>query len=434
MEWLERLDGSIENIRAALDWSVEHDPAAGVGMAGELGWYSYLRGHRAEWRARISRLLDAGGRDAPPLDLGKALFAYAMADPSPLRAADDLDAAREQFEIAGAEWSSAVSGATAVIYRSFGGDMTAAMKELDRAWDVMVELDDDWGKGLIEFFKANGAIGANDFGAVTDHAARAQQWFERTGDSWGIGYMVYFRGLTERARGHYAAAQATLNEALGRARVLGLQAEIPVMLGELANIATLEGNYAVADAALNEAATVGEATPFLGSQAMIYNARGLWWRHQGRPRQALELHRQASAAYAAADQHNGVAYSEGSAGRSAEAIGDLIAARRHQLRSLEAALAMADLPGVAFATEGMAGVAMAAGSARHGARLLGAASALRELVGLPLPQGEDFDVRRWALQGGEDLGSEAYAAAFREGTELDVDQTVAAAREEIAGT
>ena len=432
MEWLGRLDTALENIRSALDWSLEHDPVAGTGMAGELGWYSYLRGHRAEARARIGRLLEAGGRDAPPLDLGKALFTFAMTDPSPNLSVGDLDDAREQFERAGDRWFFAVCGAIASTFRAFYGDVEAAMRTVDESGTIMEELGDAWGMGLVEFFKANGATAANDFATSLEHAERAQRFFERSGDAWGIGYLDYFLGIIERTRGDYAAAQATFRRALERAHELGLEHEIPVMMGELANIATLQGDYREADLILNDAMDIAEGAPFLGSQAMIHNARGLWWRHQGRQRRAYESHMLASQMYADTAREGGVAFAEGSAGRAAEALGDLAIARRHHLHSLDAALAIGDHPGVAFAAEGMAGVAIAAGWPHHGVVLLGAASSLRQRLGVPLPAGEDFDVRRWETAAAEDLDAAARDAAIQSGGALDFDGVIAVIREDIA--
>ena len=132
-------------------------------------------------------------------------------------------------------------------------------------------------------------------------------------------------------------------------------------------------------------------------------------------------------------REGGVAFAQGSAGRAAEALGDLVSARSHQIASLDAALAIGDHPGVAFAAEGMAGVAIAAGQPAHGAVLLGAASRLREDLGLPLPPGEDFDVRRWRAAVAEDLNAADLDTALRRGADLDIDAIVAAVREELEG-
>ena len=206
------------------------------------------------------------------------------------------------------------------------------------------------------------------------------------------------------------------------------------MLGELANIATLQGDYTRADAILSEAAELAATSPFLGSQAMVMNARGLWWRHQGSLRRAYEVHVAASQMYADTMREGGVAFAEGSAGRAAEALGDLDTARRHQITSLEAALTIGDQPAVAFAAEGMGGVAIAGGDAGHGATLLGAAAALRNRLGLPLPEGEDFDVHRWEAAAIEDLGRSSFDDYVAVGDGLhDLQELVDLIRHPIAG-
>jgi predicted ATPase/DNA-binding SARP family transcriptional activator len=433
MEWLRRIDDVIDNVRAALDWSVDHDPASGVGLAGELGWYSYLRGHRAEAGARIGRLLEAGGREAAPADLGKALFTYAMTSESPNLAVHHLDDAAAQFDAVGDRWFATVCRAIAATFRAFYGHVEASIRILEDAGEVMEVIDDDWGRGLVEFFKANLATAQNDFATTAAFVERAQRSFERTGDAWGIGYMDYFRGVIERTYGHYDAAETMFLDALRGARELGLQEEIPVMLGELGNMATLQGDYRRADAYLTEAMDIADRSPFLGSQAMIHNARGLWWRHQGRHRRAYESHVLASRMYTEAVREGGIAFAEGSAGRAAEALGRLSDARRHHLRSLDAALTIGDHPGVAFAAEGMAGVAVAAGASAHGAELLGGAAALRAHLGIALPSGEDFDVRRWEAEAMEDLDAAGFEEARRRGEAMDLDALLTAVRSEFPG-
>jgi hypothetical protein len=135
--------------------------------------------------------------------------------------------------------------------------------------------------------------------------------------------------------------------------------------------------------------------------------------------------------YTEAVREGGIAFAEGSAGRAAEALGRLDDARQHHLRSLDAALTIGDHPGVAFAAEGMAGVAVAAGASTHGAELLGAAAALRAHLGIPLPSGEDFDVRRWTAEAMEDLDEAGFAAAFRRGEAMDLDALLVAVRVEV---
>src|SRR5690606_24865520 len=74
--WLQRLDGELDNLRAALAWSLAHDLEAGYRLAGALAWYWNLRGHWHEGPAWLARLLDAG-QDRPGAARAGALVAAA---------------------------------------------------------------------------------------------------------------------------------------------------------------------------------------------------------------------------------------------------------------------------------------------------------------------------------------------------------------------
>ena len=63
----------------------------------------------------------------------------------------------------------------------------------------------------------------------------------------------------------------------------------------------------------------------------------------------------------------------------------------------------------------------------HAARLLGAATALREALGTPLTLSEQVDVERLVAPARAALGEERWAAAFAEGRALTLVQAVAEA-------
>ena len=74
LAWLSHLERDHDNLRAALDWCATAPDAGpdGLRLATSLGWFWYLRGHRAEGRARLEALLaleagvPRGRRSLPP--------------------------------------------------------------------------------------------------------------------------------------------------------------------------------------------------------------------------------------------------------------------------------------------------------------------------------------------------------------------------------
>jgi predicted ATPase/DNA-binding SARP family transcriptional activator len=65
--WLARLDAELDNFRAALDWSLRHDPFLALRLAGVLVWFWDIRAMYDEGLEWVGAALDAAG-DAAPID------------------------------------------------------------------------------------------------------------------------------------------------------------------------------------------------------------------------------------------------------------------------------------------------------------------------------------------------------------------------------
>jgi predicted ATPase len=66
---LDRLEDDHENLRSALSWALEAEPALALGLASSLGRYWYVRGYLREGRAWLERVLagsDTGGLRTEP--------------------------------------------------------------------------------------------------------------------------------------------------------------------------------------------------------------------------------------------------------------------------------------------------------------------------------------------------------------------------------
>jgi predicted ATPase/DNA-binding SARP family transcriptional activator len=65
-DWLARLDAEIDNLRAAIDWSLRRDPAVALRLASLLAWYWDIRNRFDEGLAWLAAALEAAG-DAVPV-------------------------------------------------------------------------------------------------------------------------------------------------------------------------------------------------------------------------------------------------------------------------------------------------------------------------------------------------------------------------------
>jgi len=77
--WLERLDRTHDNVRAALTWSSETGAVGtGLRLAGALTWYWYLRGNLQEGRTFLERFLAQSGQTDRSIGRGKALYGVSL--------------------------------------------------------------------------------------------------------------------------------------------------------------------------------------------------------------------------------------------------------------------------------------------------------------------------------------------------------------------
>ena len=81
---------------------------------------------------------------------------------------------------------------------------------------------------------------------------------------------------------------------------------------------------------------------------------------------------------------------------------------------------------LATVLEGLAAVVAAQGKPTWGARLWGAAEALRETLGTPLPAVEYDDYERSVATARTQLGEQAFAAAWAEGRTMKLEQALTA--------
>jgi tetratricopeptide (TPR) repeat protein len=128
--------------------------------------------------------------------------------------------------------------------------------------------------------------------------------------------------------------------------------------------------------------------------AFAYDMRGLVLRRRGLLDDAEACHKLALSLYDERSVVVGRALSLVSLGYIAELRGDAVAAERYHRASAVAAADLDEQRGQALALEGLAGVAALRGDAETTGALLGAADALREATGGPLPAPERVDVDR----------------------------------------
>ena len=192
----------------------------------------------------------------------------------------------------------------------------------------------------------------------------------------------------------YVRATALFEEAWAVLHELGDFAGAADALNNLGMVARDQGNYARAADLFAESLSILRRQ---GDRRRIANALsnlGEAARYQGSLARAAALHAQSLAMRRELGDKGGIAISLYNLGLVACDQGDTDHATSYYTESLTLFQTVGDKVGMAWALEGLAGVASARDHCCRAARLFGAAAALRDAVGAPLPPAAHRDYDR----------------------------------------
>ena len=393
--WLERVETEHDNIRAALGWSLTHEPETALRFGAALFWFWYYRGHLTEGRDWIERALATGVSASPDVRARvlnwSSAFAWERADytTATSRAEEALALARSVGDPSSEGWALVNLGAVA----SLLGDRK-------RAATLQVEAEERFRNGG-DRHGASAAIynQGGEAGWVGD-LDRQQALYERSlaesraiGDrivaSWTLGSL----GHHELRRGHLERARALLEEALSIMREFGfVLIEADTLLG-LAEVAGEQGDADHTETYLQEAEARYRDLGHGLYLANGLNSIGYVALDQGNHERA---HRLSEEALGLARDSGGPAATAGflhSLGDALRASGDHSGAAARYREGLVLAQEIDDTRVVTDCLTGLAGLGVEAGHHEAAARLFGAVETLRETVGLP---GSRYELERQA--------------------------------------
>jgi predicted ATPase/DNA-binding SARP family transcriptional activator len=274
------------------------------------------------------------------------------------------------------------------------------------------------------------ACALKNFWFVQGHLSEGRRWLEdalardqaqpkamRAYALTALGQLVY-------RVGEFQAARAALEESLDLYRELDDPTGIARSVGELGSVAVFEGDYARAVPLYEESAALfrraGDTmrlASVLGNLGAVSNYQGDYER--GRPllEEALAIHREVGAKDDVAITLHNLGTAAVQEGRYSEG-----AALLHE--SLEVSRDLAYKEQAAYTLARLAELAAAQDDSEHAARLLGAADALFEDLGVPL-YGDELVIYERTVQGlRSHLGEETFAGKRSEGKALGLERAI----------
>ncbi|MDI2131821.1 BTAD domain-containing putative transcriptional regulator [Yinghuangia seranimata] len=294
--------------------------------------------------------------------------------------------------------------------RSGFGSAAEVGGELARLIAAFEASGDRWGRAAALVTRATQAMYRGDLVGLRRDAADSAALFDALGDRWGRVRAGELLGVLAEIGGDYAEAARLLRAGLRGAEELDLPTDAAFHLGRLGRIALLTGDLAGADVFHERARAMAVEQSHETARQFAELGLALAARRRG----DLEAAERWLLPWLAWNRRLEVAAGEAlvlaELGFVAEQRRDLAAAEARHREGLAAARRTGDPRALALALEGLAGAAAAAGDGVRAAPLLGAAAALRESAGTPLPPAERVDVDRATAAARAVLGADGFAA------------------------
>ena len=284
------------------------------------------------------------------------------------------------------------------------------------------------------------ALALNWMGNATSgqgNYAEAQPLFEESlmlaremGDKQVIATCLNYLSALAFLSGDQAAASSLLKTSLTLRREIGDREGIAASLGNLGNVAWFSGDLSAAQALYEESLALDQEIGNKWGIALALNNLGNIAWSRGDMAAAQVLHEESLARAREIGDQQGIALSLNNLGNVAWRRGDTTLTRGLYKESLVLRREIGEKWAIVSSLAGLAVVAGAAGQPERAARLVGAAQALREVLGTILDPADQalYDAAVAAARAG--LSAEAFEAAWAEGQAMPLEEAVAYALEE----
>jgi predicted ATPase len=238
-------------------------------------------------------------------------------------------------------------------------------------------------------------------------------------------YLLQVTGMLAMAQGHYDHAVALHEEGMSLYREMGHEKGVSASLRELGFVAYEQGDYERAVRLHEQSLALAREFGTTFGIARSIRALADALRGQGNLRRATTLLEESLALSRGLENAWGIARTLASLGSVACEAGEYARASRLYEESLELGGRRMGLNHIILpCLEGLARVAVAQGRMERATRLCGAAAALREDTGWPLPPAKRTEHDRTVAAAREALGEEAFAAAWVRGHALPLEEAI----------
>ena len=404
--WLERLEQEHDNLRAALDWSLQQDESTNetqrrmemaLRLAGALRRFWQMHGHLNEGQTLTEKALSASeGIPVSVQSRAKALIA---------------------------------AGTLASIQNDY--DRTEAYCR--ESLLLFTELGDQQGMALSLFLLSVVPMMKGDSVTARSLTEEALALFREMGDQERIAWSLSTLGLLDTQEEKYANAHARYEESLAIHRKLSNKRGIAATLLRLAQLLFVsQGDQTALRSLLNEGLALNNE---LGEREGIANILSLSAQlafRQGDSASARAQIEKSILLYKEIGQRRALGESLAILARIVLSQEERTEARVLYDESWEIAIELNHMWLIASCLEGRAGIAAEEDQLTWAAQLWGAAGALRETIRVPIPLIERAEYERSIARARTRLGEKDFAAAWEAGRAMTPEQAITSQGNAIA--
>jgi len=433
--WLERLEREHDNLRAAMQWLLEQEGTEqrremALQLGGALLRFWEVRGHWSEgWNFLEWARAESKGV-AVPAQVKVLMAAAYLLD----HLENDTDRAEALYE------------ESLVLYRALGdtagialslsqlgemagrrGNFAVAYTRTEEALALFREVRDKQGiawslTNLADIVRQQG-----NYARAISLNKESLTLFKEVGDKQGIAWsLINLAGIVSQ-RGDYARAISLNAESLALCRAVGDVEGIAWSLFGLARVLFLsQGDSVRVHTLLEEGLALSREVGHKLGIAWALDHLGEVFLQEGDAVKARSLLEESVALSREIGHRHSTAESLCVLGRMEALAGDYAAARACYEESVAIGREVGDNLSIGFSLEGLADMVAVQGDPAWAARLWGAAEALREAMGAPIPPVYRADYDRSVAAARTQLGEKAFAAAWTEGRLMTPEQALAA--------
>jgi predicted ATPase/class 3 adenylate cyclase len=391
--WMAWLDEEWDNLRTAVEWSIESRPDAGLELVNCLGYLS----------------LDNLNNMTDMLNWLWELLA---------RRANSARTATRALGLLHWAWYANAN------YERYSAQVQAMNEE---SISIYEELGDK--NGLAHAYLGM-ALAAPTIEAGKAFFRKGIALLRETNDKVWIAYALRYFGWTLETQ-DYTSKLASLEESLAIYRKLGFTSGIIEALKQLGALAIREGNFEVAHLRLDEGLSILQANSYVlgNSITMSYDLGDLAY-FEGDYELAKIFYENCLSWASQKCLPHSAAWANARLGYLYKQLGENVKARKYFLEALKPNLGGKSMEGVGFTLEGLASLAVSEGQCEKALKLFSWSTSLREWRGEFRPPVEQASVDHDLAAIRSFLSDDEFYNLYGEGRKMSMDQALALALEE----